>query len=332
MEFEVVVKRMLLAWALAFLPGLALAQSPAVLADDISERAADAMFWGDWDELERLYTAARKDMRRAREGGLAVCQMASGLERSYGQESLAYHEARVAGTLEWARFRRDLPLAHAVHLRALVDLAWFHRGNTKVATAQRFAEFNARLNDALTYSKANAAVLSRDPFYANPQLVLMRGMGFDVDRQLEVVRKNLRNDPTDECLYRSALAGLLPKAGGEPRQLEAWVRESMRGQADAVASARYARLYSEATASEYDQGLFENTQARWPLMRDGVRAIIKESPDSKYWKNRLAYFACMAKDRDVAVPALEAVEAAPDVEAWGGSRNLQACKRWVQQG
>jgi len=334
------VKHKLLAWALALLQGLALAQVSAptaspVLAENIEDQAADAMFWGDWDELERLFAAARSDMRRAREGNLAVCSFGVGVNRDYSDESLAYHDARVAGTLDWVRRRPDLPLAHAVHLKALVALAWFHRGRgfAKTVSEQRFADFRASLNEALAYAKANAAVMTRDNYHVPALLSVMLGLNVDAERQLEVARRNMRKDASDECLYRVALASLLPKWGGDPRQMEAWIRESMRGQPEAVALTRYARLYSEASAADYAQGLFENSLARWPLMRDGLRAILKESPDSRYWKGRLAYFACMVKDREVAVPALEAIEANPEFDAWGdtGQRNYQACKRWALQ-
>jgi hypothetical protein len=337
------VKHNLLAWGLALFQGLALAQVPApaalaasaVLADDIYEQAADAMFWSDWAELERLSVAARSDTQRGREGGLAVCRFVYGMNRGYGDESLPYHEARVASTLEWARRRPDLPLAHAAHLNALVSLAWFHRGGGYANTVsdQRFADFRAKLNEALAYTKANSTVMSRDTSYVAPLLTLMRGLNVDADRQLEVVRKSLRKDAADECLYRSAITSLLPKWGGDPRRLDAWVHEAMRGQPEAVALTRYARLYDEATTGEYEQGVFENSLARWPLMRDGLRAILAESPDSKTWKNRLAYFACMVKDRDVAVPALEAIDAAPEFEDWGptGHRTYQACRRWALQ-
>lgn len=328
------LKTSIAAALLALAAGLAQAQAP-VLADSLSDRASQALFWGDWDELERLYAAARTDVQRAAEGGLASCRFGVGLGRRYADESQAYRDAVVAATLDWTRRRPESPLAHAVHLQALVEQAWFIRGAgyAKTVSEQRFAEFRAKLNEALAYAKAHSAVMGRDNYYVRPLLALLLGLGVDVRQQLEIARRGLARDAADECIYRIAIDSLLPKWGGEPQQLESWIRESMKGLPEADALRLYARLYNTAAQNDYEQTLFDSSLARWPLMRDGLRAIISESPHSRYWKGRLAYFACMVKDREVAVPALEAIEAAPDFEAWGstGQRAYQACKRWALQ-
>lgn len=332
--------RRLMAWALVAAQGLALAQTspPAApaLADGIKEQAAEAMFWADWDELERLYAAARTELHRGEEGLLlASCRFGFGLGNRYEGESQPYHDARVASTLAWARSRPESPLAHAVHLAALTDSAWFIRGAgyAKSVSDQRFDEFRAKVGEALAYARTHSAVMARDNYYIRPLLTLLRSAGVGVGAQLEIARQALRKDATDECIYQSAIDSLMPKWGGSPELLERWIRESMKGLPDADALKRYTRLYNTAAHSDYEQSLFDGSLARWPLMRDGLRDILAESPNSRYWKSRRAYFACMVKDREVAVPALEAIGATPDVEAWGhtGQRNYQACKRWALQ-
>jgi hypothetical protein len=333
--------RQLMTWLLAAAPALSMAQvtaptGSAALADTITDRVATAVFWADWDELEQLYTAAQSDLQRGDEGGLlASCRFGFGVGHNYLDESQAYQDARVASTLDWVRRRPDSALAQAVHLQALVSQAWFIRGSgfAKTVSDQRFAEFRAKLNEALAYTKAHSAVMGRGNYYIRPLLTLLRGMGVGAKQQLEIARKGLRKDASDECIYQGAIDSLVPKWGGEPEQLESWIRESMKGLPEADALKRYTRLYNTATHSDYEQSLFETSYARWPLMRDGLRALISESPKSRYWKGRLAYFACMVKDREVAVPALEAIEASPDFEAWDstGQRAYQACKRWALQ-
>ena len=329
-----------LAWTLVCVQGLAGAQPPAPpapvpLADVIEDRAADALWWGDWDELERLHAQARLDTRRAQEGEFAVCLFARGVGRKRNGGSQAYFEAVVAGTAEWARRRPELPLAHSLHAEAIVNLAWFYRGGgyAKTVSDQRFEDFHGKLNEALDYTKAHLAVMEQDSFYSRPLLAMLGGLSVSVDRQLELARKALHKEPGDECVHYRVVYGLVPKWGARPEQLESWVRESMKGLPEAAALARYARLYDSAAESDYEQSLFDSSLARWPLMRDGLRQILVESPNSRHWKNRLAYFACMVKDRETAVPALEAVEAEPRFKDWGsdGQRTYQSCKRWALQ-
>lgn len=334
----------LLMGGLVLAAGLAVAQAPApapapaaqkVLADTIYDSASLALLWGDWDELERLYAAARTDLQRGDEGALASCRFGHGVERGYNGESQIYQETVVAATLAWARSRPDSPLAHTVHLQSLIDQAWFFRGGgfAKEVSDQRFADFKAKLGEALAYAKANGAVLGSDNYFVRTLLTLMRGMNVGIRQQLEIARKGLRQDATDDCIYLAAIPSLLPKWDGTPEELERWVRESMKGLPEKQALQRYARLYNSATDGDYEQTVFEASLARWPLMRDGLRALIADAPKGRYWKGRLAYYACMVKDRETAVPALEAIEAAPDFGAWGptGQRNYQACKRWALQ-
>lgn len=323
--------------ALAAALGLApvAAPAPRPLADTIENRTVVALWDGDWDEVERLYAQARMDTQRSREGSYAACLFARGVTRKRAGEELADFEAKVAKTRDWVRRRPESALAPAIHVEALLDLAWFYRGSgyANTVSEQRFEEFRAKLEEAFAYTSSHLDVMEKESFYTRPLLTLLRGLNVDAQRQMEVARRAMRKEPGDECIYLRVVESLLPKWGGSPEQLEAWVRESMRGLPEAAALMRYARLYDNAASSGYQQALFRSSLARWPLMRDGLRQILIESPDSRYWKNRLAYFSCMAQDRDIAIPALEAIEAEPDFNAWGsaGQRTYEACRRWSLQ-
>ena len=126
----------------------------------------------------------------------------------------------------------------------------------------------------------------------------------------------------------------MPKWGGRPQQLEAWVREAMQGLPEAEASMRYVRMYDDAVGLHYEQSLFEDSLVQWPLMRDGLKRMVEANPHSIYWRNRRAFLACMAKDREATVEALEAIDK-PELDSWGGGsdgqRNHQACRRWALQ-
>jgi len=70
------------------------------------------------------------------------------------------------------------------------------------------------------------------------------------------------------------------------------------------------------------------------VVREGLKRMVASHPQSEYWRNRRAFLACMAKDRDTAAEALEAIDK-PDLDPWGGGsdgqRNYQACRRWALQ-
>ncbi len=328
----------LLAVAPACDSALAQPTPAAVLADGIKERAATAAFWADWDEVARLFAAAKLDPTPSREGWQASCEFMEGAARSFGNRAQTWHEALSASTLAWVRRQPDSPLAHTVHLNALVQRAWFHRGGgySDTVSEQSLAEFNAKLQEALSYFNANAAVITREAVHLGPVLWLARGAGIDQERQLGLARQALQLSPGDACLQRIAITGLLPKWGGDERRVDAWIRESMRDLSPDEALMRYAVLYSSASSGDFKERLFERSLARWPMLKDGLQRLVQAHPASVFWRNRRAYFACMAQDRESAASALEALDTAPgaaNMEHWGdgGKQTYQACRRWALQ-
>ncbi|WP_457421710.1 hypothetical protein [Roseateles sp. P5_E7] len=303
--------------------------------DDIHYQAASATYWADWDELERLGAAARAAPQWSRDGALALCSFRHGLGSGAIDQSLAYHEARVAGTLAWAQRRPELALAHASHLRALVDMAWFQSGSAFANTTpgDRRKDYRVTVDRVQAYAEQHAAALSGDSHAAEVMLEVMLFRRVSVDERLAAARRALSKEPGDECIYRAAINGLMPRWGGTPQQLEAWVREAMRTLPDGEASMRYARLYNDAAVHHYEQSLFENTRVSWPLMRQGLERLVAAYPGD-YWRNRRAVLACMAKDREVAAAALKTIDQ-PELDAWGSDRdaerNYQSCKRWALQ-
>lgn len=312
------------------------AQPAAQRADVIHYQAASAMYWADWDELTRLDAAARTTPQWSRDGALALCSFRHGLGSGAVDQSLAYHEARVAGTLAWAQRQPELALAHAAHLRALVDMAWFQSGSAfaNAAPGDRRKDYRVTVDRALAHADQFAATLSGDSHAAEVMLEVLLFRRASVEERLAAARRALSKEPEDECIYRAAITGLMPRWGGTPQQLEAWIRESTRNLPEAEASMRYARLYNDAAVQQYGTSLFENTRVQWPLMRQGLERMAAAYPGD-YWRNRRAVLACMAKDREVAAGTLKTIDKA-EPGAWGSDdsdaeRNYQACKRWALQ-
>lgn len=312
------------------------AQPATVRTDDIHFQAASAMYWADWDELTRLDAAARGTPQWSRDGALALCSFRHGLGGGAADQSLAYHEARVAGTLAWAQRQPELALAQVVHLRALVDLAWFQSGRAfaNAAPGDRRKDYRVTVDRAVAHADQHAALLSGDSHAAEVMLEVLLFRRSSVEERLAVARRALLKEPEDECIYRAAVTGLMPRWGGTPQQLEAWIRESTRKLPEAEASMRYARLYNDAAVQQYGPALFETTRVQWQLMRQGLERLAAAHPGD-YWRNRRAVLACLAKDREVAAAVLKTIDQ-PEPDAWGSDdedaeRSYQACKRWALQ-
>lgn len=330
------MRQVLLALGLLFALAPCRAEPAIEQADHIHFKVASAMYWADWDELARLDAAARSMPRWSRDGALALCSFRHGLGGGVVDQSLAYHEARVATTLAWAQRQPDLALAQVVHLRALVDLAWFQSGSAfaNAALGDRRRDYRVTLDRALAHADQHAAMLSGDSHAAEVMLEVLLFRRSSVEERLAAARRALSKEPEDECIYRAAVTGLMPRWGGTPQQLEAWIRESTRRLPEAEASMRYARLYNDAAVQQYGPALFENSRVQWPMMREGLERLAAAYP-GEYWRNRRAVLACMAKDRDAAATALKTIDK-PEPDAWGSDdgdaeRTYQACRRWALQ-
>ncbi|OYV02335.1 MAG: hypothetical protein CFE45_00780 [Burkholderiales bacterium PBB5] len=94
----------------------------------------------------------------------------------------------------------------------------------------------------------------------------------------------------------------------------------------------YALLWSNV-ASGVDGNVFRQATAAWPRIRSGFTSLAARLKQP-YFKNGLAYLACLAQDRDTARAGMAAI-GEPDLDAWqgggaGGQQNHEACTLWLR--
>jgi hypothetical protein len=299
-------------------------------------RVADALWWGDFAELERLHGEWSQPGQQLITGWPKLSAFRSGVDRAMRGPregvDLFYAELQ-AQTLAWAKANPRSGLAHALHASALVDHGWAIRGSgfARTVPPQAWADFERLVRQASEYLARTQGALSSTLSHSE-LLVIGRALGFNEQQVWAIVDDGLRVNPEDLVLYRQALTSRLPRWQGDNVAVERFIRRVVARTKETHGMWLYAWLYSAAAREEYEHRLFEDSAARWPEMAQGWRDLLARHP-SQSTENRYAYFACLARDKAVLFELLDKIGDKPDLEEWGSNarRTFDTCRRWAQQ-
>jgi hypothetical protein len=300
---------------------------------ELEQRASDAFAWGDFKALEQLYLQALG--WRMDDGSAAARRVRDGISRwsDVSDADPRYLMEVFAQTRAWVEEFPQSPLAHAVHVGTMVDIAWVHRGSgyARTVTPEGWRLLREWLEAAQRHMATHAPVIRRDPWYGALMLSIGRGLGWTDAAMQAAFEQAAQAHPHEDATYFSALRNQLPKWGGDAAELHRYVQQVVRMTSAHWGTSWYARLYGEAADEEFSHSLFEDSLARWPELQAAQREMISRFPSRSRW-SKLAYFACLAKDVAVLREALEQAGPQPDVDAFGDNarRTLEACQRLAQ--
>jgi len=304
-------------------------------ADEVREAYA----WGDFAALERLFAQASVPGARARDGTALLSVYRRGLAEVEGAKRVRREDYLLQLqklTQLWLRERSDSQLAHGLHARVLLSRAWAARGNGYADSVPPGAwrDFRRLLQEAADHLARHRDVAMKGSFSHTTLLGIGLGLGWSPDVIWRITQEAAAQNPDDDDLYFGALQSFLPKWGGNAVELDRYI-----GEVTALTQARrgqelYALLYSEAADDEFKHALFERSAASWPRMRQGLRERLTRFPASAKLRNRFAYLACLAKDRETYLDLAESVGDKPLLDEWGTNpaRMWADCRRWAAQG
>ncbi len=318
----------------------AASSTPPVAVDTRTflDEVAGAYWWGDFATLQALYARAAGAGARATSGEHLMLTFRRGLRRVEEQRRLRTEEYTLQLerlTAQWLREHPDSTLAHGLYARALVARAWAARGGGYANTVppQAWADFQRLQEQAVQHLVRNAAVALRHSFGYQTLAMAGRGLSWPAADVWKVAQEGLRKNPDDDGLRLTAMIAHLPKWGGDAVMLDRMIRDAAASAPAPRGDEVYALLYSQAAEDEFDHALFQDSAAEWPRMRQGLRDRLARHPGDAVSRNRLAYLACLAKDREAYLAVIGSLGDKPDLDAWGPnpSRVVADCKRWAAQ-
>lgn len=304
----------------------------------IKDAAEMALWWGDFDALERQNAVLRQPGHFDPDGSLQLEQFRNALVLVFeNKEANAepYLRELEALTLQWATEHPTSALAHTMHADALLAHAWSYRGGGYVneVPPEAWREFKAYLMRAFEYLKAHADVAFTDSYAHDTLLRIGRGLGWNATQLEAIAQDGLKRNPEDYALYFKVMTSLLPKWGGDPKDLDKFIRRAAEQTRAAQGMAMYARLYSAAAEEQFEHELFQDSYADWALVKQGWEDLLARYPDSPGRRNRYAYMACLAKDRTTLLAQLDQLGPRVDARQWGANpqRSLEGCQHWARQ-
>lgn len=327
-------------WALGLTTAHAATSPPATAADDkaLEQRVIEALFWADLPALVVLHDELIRPESLDATGiwqRLAVFDdgVASVFDdRRVNDAMSAQHQALTA---RWVRENPNEPVAHALHMQALVKQAWRVRGGGYANTVPPHAweEFRRLLDQAAQHAAQHAAVTRRTPLTYMLLLTVGRGLDWPDDRMRAVLEQGLQLFPHVVSLHQMGLRHQLPKWGGDALQTHRYIEQAARQHRlgpQVTGDMLYARLYSEAARDQWEHRLFEDTAADWPRLQRGFRALV-EKGRLAVDRERLAYLACLARDKATFLEFEPPADLKPHWRQWGTNpqRTLDTCRSWA---
>jgi hypothetical protein len=305
-------------------------------SDPLVLKASDALWWGDFDALQQLYTAAKGNSQYSPAGQRPVDAVRQGIDRILdGSSDLpdAYFSEMQALTAQWVAQHPQSTLAHYLYAQALLQRAWHWRGDGYWQTVPPEGRRNFQRYSQLAadHIEAHHELMVQD---TSTHVLLMNiglALGWNLERRWAVAEDGMRREPGEtEAIYISLLHAMTPQWGGSERQMAALIDHADEHDRADGQHVLYAVLYSSA-ASTLKQPLFEAIpQAQWTKIKQGFEALKTRWTDLAR-ANRFAYLACLANDRESLKAQLRVVGEDVRYGWWkgggtGGRQNYEACR------
>jgi len=307
-------------------------------AESLKTQAQNAFWWGDFAEMERLFKLHQQAGLEPDRAYTLLRDVRNGFHEvldGHKGDGDAYHAELDALTLQWAKQNPDSVLAHTLHASALTSHAWAYRGKdyANAVPPQAWADFRKYIQQAKDYLLAHEKVAFSQSSGHHQMIVIGTAAGWKPTVLWSLAKEGLKRNPNDLGLYYRVLTGTLPKWHGDTRAVDNYILEVAASTKGTRGMEMYTRLYASASQEHYKHQLFENSYATWPKMKAGYEDMLKRDP-RPYTHNEMAYFACLAQDKETFLAQLEAIgKDKPDLSAWGSNARYtyDTCKRWGTQ-
>jgi hypothetical protein len=297
-----------------------------------------ALWTGDFAELEKQNAYYSQPNRFEPDGRSQLDLFHEGLAsvlKNSEENAEPYLKEMDILTLQWATENPKSALAHVLHAQALVEHGWSYRGGgyVKDVPPEAWKDYRAYLRRAVDYLNAHSDVALTDTYAHLVLLQIGRGLNFSNEQMIAIANDGLKRNPDNIELYFDTSGSLLPKWGGDARVLDNYIKYATEQTRAKYGLGMYARLYSAAAEDQFGHALFETSFADWDKMKQGFEDMLARYPNSPLRRNRYAYIACIAKDKDTLLKLLNELGTSFEAKEWGPNpeRSLESCRRWATE-
>lgn len=230
----------------------------------------------------------------------------------------------------WTAQQPQSANSHIAYATMLMRRGWSYRGigygNTVAPTDLK--RFHVYIEKARVYLERNRDVVISDPrFYAS--MIEIAGLQDWEDKKYsDLAMEGIAAFPDYYFIYQVTAFYLLPKWHGNADAVEAFAQyATTKAPADEAASV-YLRIYWYVFSNQFEDRLFLDSKADWPLMRKGMLEISARYPEP-YNLNMFARFGCLARDRQFTADMFTRLNGTTDVSNWNNGALREQCREWA---
>lgn len=302
---------------------------PSIVTRGLMERETrEKLMRGRFAELDELETSLREERKRDESGLLLIHSFHAGLIPPENADLGGFWNLDLQRIKDWQKERPDSLAAKIAEADYWLRYGWRVRGEKlakEVGETERDV-FKQHLEKSRSLLEALGDRGKQSPRWYRLMLTVDRGLGRPDDEHREVFEEGVARFPEDVSLYVQRGHYVTPQWFGSwdrVAELADWSASESHG-----GPAMYARYYwGLFQGLSRPTWVFDHGKARWDTMKASFQAMLAEYP-APWNRHALAYFACLAKDRETAREAFQAIGEKGPYSLWGRDR-FDECRSWA---
>lgn len=313
---------------------------------------------GDFDALEKLAHEYRTEKTRNRNAGWLLDDFYEYLTNEIDSEDDVRDEEYFAQLEAWKKAKPDSITWRVVEAMSEINLAWRFRGSgtSDTVTQEGWEGFHEHLERAWDLLEAAEAHPVNDPEIYGAMIVT--AMGLDMEESStpmtvlgllwelfqnyltgagssnlmdQIMARGIESEPLYYDMYLRRLTSLLPRWGGSPAEVVAFAAFAADKTAELEGDSLYLRIASATYYWEGRETFLDHYDFDWPRIRQGGDDLLELYPDTEYWLNRFALFACLFEDQEKASALIERIGDEPLDDVWDADE-FSKWKSWAVEG
>jgi len=302
--------------------------------EQITQQAQYLIAFKKYSELEAMADEYRASESKTPAGKWKLSLFYEGLENFYAACDVdvnAFDTGCDDVIAKWIERYPDSPAAHLAKAGLLIDRAWKRRGTGygSEVNEEDWQPFFDGITEARAYLESVKPIAAKDPEWYHAMMTVAIAQSWPTDKFASLLDEALDRYPLNYSLYRSGVNYYLPKWHGSAKQVEAFARAAVERTRATEGLGLYVRVYWYASADQFGDDLFSDSDVVWADMKTGIDDVLKAYPDQ--WNvNSFARFACLAGDNQKAHELIGRIRGDPDPAIWGYDPWLfRRCHWWA---
>lgn len=297
------------------------------------KETATLLIAGKYDELDRLAAKYRKSGARTASGRWMLAHYYAGFRQAaramaFDREGYVRLEEKF---LEWAKHSPESASAHIGYAMALLEHAWFYRGNGPPAQVleRNWGPFYSYLGLAYDYMIEHAQTGKTDPHWYRVMMIIARAQAWKAEQFQELFDEAVAAHPYYHEIWYGAADYLMPRWYGSYEEIAKLASDAVDYTSDREGTSMYARIYWYISPAEDGRDLIASSKPVWQGMSAGFDDMLERWPDQ--WNiNNYARLACLARDQAKTRDLLDRMDGPPLAEAWARAwPSYDKCRDWA---